>query len=467
MQKLFDASFDSLYQYQCPDWFRDAKFGIWSHWGPQSVPMLGDWYAKFMYMQDHEIYRCHLRKYGHPSKFGYKDICALWQAEKFDPEALMERYYRAGARYFVGQAVHADHFFNYPSQLSPFNAMEMGPHKDICGLWQQAAAKFGLPFGLSEHLACSFSWFNSNKAHDTYGPYAGVPYDGADKRYESLYYDNHEHLLPDGSPDPNAPWYTGNEAFHDHWLAVSKEIIDRYQPDLLFCDGVLPFGEGSIEDGEYRYGLEAAAHLYNTSIRKYGKNRAVYTQKDRRPEIYKVGVLNSGDSPLSDMQADPWQMLDCIGHWFYDIRQSFKKPGQIIEMLVDIVSKNGSMLLNMLQRPDGTIDEEQEYILDELGHWFAANGEGIHGTRPWRMASDDAADYRFTQKGQTLYTFLMRAPENGAVSIKSLNGNERVSAVRLLGHGEVPFAQTDGTVAVNLPDRLPTPYASCLALDLA
>ena len=158
----FSPSFESLTQYRCPDWFLDAKFGIWSHWGPQSVPMFGDWYARNMYIQGSPQYLYHLRHYGHPSKFGYKDLCALWKAEKFDPDALMDLYVKAGARYFVGQDIHHDHFFNYPSKLNRFNSMEVGPHKDICGMWKAAADKRGLPFGLTEHLGASFSWWRVN-----------------------------------------------------------------------------------------------------------------------------------------------------------------------------------------------------------------------------------------------------------------------------------------------------------------
>ena len=166
----FEASFDSLRNYQCPEWFRDAKLGIWSHWGPQSVPMCGDWYARNMYIQGSEQYYYHLRHYGHPSKFGYKDICKLWKAEKFDPDELMELYYKAGARYFVAQATHHDNFFNYHSECNRFNSANIGPKKDICALWKKAADKQGMHFGLTEHLGASFSWWYVNKGADTYGP---------------------------------------------------------------------------------------------------------------------------------------------------------------------------------------------------------------------------------------------------------------------------------------------------------
>ena len=145
MGKQYKPTFESLYEYQCPEWFRDAKFGIWSHWGPQSVPMYGDWYARNMYIEGTPQYLYHIRHYGHPSKFGYKDLVKLWKAENFDPEGLMDLYYKAGARYFMSQASHHDHFFNYASKLNRFNSVDVGPHKDICGLWQKAAQNITFP----------------------------------------------------------------------------------------------------------------------------------------------------------------------------------------------------------------------------------------------------------------------------------------------------------------------------------
>lgn len=480
----FEASFESLRQYRCPDWFRDAKFGIWSHWGPQSVPMFGDWYARNMYIEGTPQYLYHLRHYGHPSKFGYKDLCALWKAEKFDPEGLMALYAKAGARYFVAQATHHDHFFNFPSRYNRFNSVEIGPHKDICGLWKQAAEKQGLPFGLTEHLGASFSWWAVNKGHDEYGPYKGVPYDGADPAYRDFYYDNAEHITADKGIDR---WHTANPDFQEYWRKVVKELIDLYQPDLLYSDGALPFGAlgtDQPDNASFAKGLEMVSYLYNTSAGKYGENRAVYNQKDRRPEIYRIGVLDIEKSQLPDILPEPWQTDTCIGGWFYDVRQEFKRPGHIIEMLIDIVAKNGTMLLNILQRPDGSLDEETLYILRELASWFPICGEGIYGTRPWRVSGEgeskvviqgfreDAVDWgpsdiRFTQKGDTLYAFLLRAAENRVAVVKSLTPAEKVRSVRLLGGGELPFSQSFGVLTAKLPEELPTPYANCLAIELA
>ena len=159
----FEPTWESLRGFECPDWFRDAKFGIWSHWGPQSVPMYGDWYARNMYIEGHDQYRYHWRVYGHPSRVGYKDILCRWKAENFEPEALMELFVAAGARYFVAQAVHHDNFDNWHSRHNPWNAVEMGPKKNIVALWQAAAEKHQLPFGLTEHLGATYKWFATNK----------------------------------------------------------------------------------------------------------------------------------------------------------------------------------------------------------------------------------------------------------------------------------------------------------------
>lgn len=488
----FQPTFESLTQFKCPDWFRDAKFGIWSHWGPQSVPMFGDWYARNMYVEGSPQYCYHLRHYGHPSKFGYKDLVNLWKAENFDPDELMGLYHKAGARYFVGQAMHHDHFFNYPSKLNRFNAAQMGPKKDICGLWKQAAEKYGMPFGLTEHLGATFTWWNANKGADKFGPYAGVPYDGNDPAYRDFYLDNYEHVNADSSGARTA-WYTSSPGFQQYWLKVMEELISLYQPDLLYSDGPLPFGDSLHETGgvssydtrrdAYAQGLAAVACLYNTSIEKHGENRAVYNQKDRDARIYKVGVLDIEKSQLPGIAADPWQTDTCIGNWFYDVQKPYKQPGHIIEMLVDIIAKNGTMLLNILQRPDGAIDDEAKYILRELAAWFAVCAEGVYGTRPWRTSGEgeskvvinvfqeDAvdwtpADFRFTQKDNTLYAFQLRRPENGTAVIKSLGEGETVRSVRLLGAGPVEYSWKYGVLAVKLPQQLPTPYANCLAIEL-
>lgn len=485
MAQHFEPTFESLRQYKAPEWFMDAKFGIWSHWGPQSVPMFGDWYARNMYIQGTQQYEYHVRHYGHPSKFGYKDICALWKAENFDAEGLMEKYYNAGARYFMSQGMHHDHFFNYDSKLNAMNSVKVGPGKDILALWKAAADKFGMPFGISEHLGASFAWWRVNKGCDKTGPYAGVPYDGSDPAYQDFYFANQEH----GTENPhNAfPWYTENKEFREYWLRVMEELIERFEPDLLYSDGSLPFGKHWVDgsdsasmDAEYEKGLRAVSKLYNTSIARHGENRAVYLQKDRNPQIFSVGVLDIEKSQLPGIQPAPWHTDTCIGNWFYDVHSPYKSPEQIIEMLVDIISKNGVMLLNILQRPDGTIDEDAEFILQKLGEWFAINGEAVYGTRPWKQFSEGEtrvkiegfceektawgrSDVRYVQKGDAVYAFLMGAEAGDSVVLRSF-AEQEINSVELLGYGPVPFKKEMGLLLVSLPEKLPSLCANALKI---
>ncbi|WP_432936927.1 alpha-L-fucosidase [Kribbella sp. CA-253562] len=473
----FEPTLESLRTFVCPDWFRDAKFGIWSHWGAQSVPRFGDWYARRMYCEGTEQYRYHLRTYGHPSEVGYKDVVRQWKAERFDPDALMDQYVAAGAKYFVAQAMHHDNFFNYDSSIHRWNSVRMGPGKDIVALWKAAADRHRLPFGIAEHLGATFTWSAVNKGSDEHGPYAGVPYDGNDPRYEDLYLRNRL----DGPVDPGNldPWYTDDPGWHQHWLDVISEVIDRYQPDLLYTDGPLPFGEHG-----YQAGLQAVARLYNASAARHGGvNQAVYNQKDRDPAIYQVGVLDIERSQEPDINPHPWQTDTSVGDWFYDVRDVYKTSAHVIEMLVDIVAKNGNLLLNVPQRPDGTIDLECAALLDEVGRWLAVCGEGIYGTRPFRVMGEGpaavridgfteeavewtSADLRFTRKDSTLYAFQLRWPADGRAVIRTLTPADKVTSVRLLGHGRVEFEQAEGVLVARLPAKAPAQPVNCLALEI-
>lgn len=473
----FDATFESLATFDCPDWFRDAKLGIWAHWGAQSVPRYGDWYARNMYREGTDQYRYHLRTYGHPSQFGYKDVVQLWKAERFDPDELMDRFAAAGARYFVAQAVHHDNFFNYESTVHPWNSVKFGPGKDIVGLWKTAAERHELPFGITEHLGATLGWLAVNKGADKRGPFAGVPYDGSDPAYRDLYLDNSRYL-PDVDVEVQDPWYSDDPAWHRHWLEAVTEMIDLYQPDLLYSDGPLPFGEV-----DYTPGLQAVSHLYNTSARIHGTNRAVYQQKDRRPEVSVVGVMDIERSQTPGIHPAPWQTDTSVGDWFYNVRDVYKTAEHVIEMLVDIVSKNGNLLLNVPQLPDGTIDLECSQLLDGLGAWMRVCGEGIYGTRPFRVFGEGpstvvikgftedrvswtSSDFRFTRRDNTVYAFQLAWPDDRRAVIRSLADHETVTGVRLLGHGPIPFEQAEGILVAKLPDTAPLKAANCLALDL-
>jgi len=464
----FAPTWESLRGFQCPDWFRDAKLAFWSHWGPQSVPMYGDWYARHLYVEGHDQYRHHWRVYGHPSQVGYKDIVPLWKAEKFDPEGLMRLFVDAGAKYFVGQAMHHDNFDNFDSAHNKWNSVNVGPRRDIVGAWRDAARAHGLPFGLTEHLGASFNWWGVNKHSDKSGPYAGAAYDGNDPQYADLYYNNQGYELQKKGPGwEEWLWYTDNADFHRHWFARIKDVIDKYQPDLLYSDGGVPFGD---------VGLNIIAHLYNTSASIHGGvNRAVYNQKDTDPAVYTVGVLDIERGQRNDIAKHPWQTDTSVGDWFYNVKDVYKTPRHVLESLVDIVSKNGNLLLNIPPRPDGTLDGECEYLLKQMAAWMPAQGEGLFGSRPWDVSGEGASaaeagafkeaavewtpqDFRFTRKGDTVYAYQMRRPDDGQAVIRALASGKsrRVSGVRLLGGGDVPFTQTGDGLALTLPQFPPT-----------
>lgn len=461
----FEPTYTSLSRFECPEWFRDAKLGIWAHWGPQCVPMYGDWYARNIYIEGSDQYRFHCRTYGHPSRVGYKDIVPRWKAEQFAPDALMDLYVAAGAKYFVAQAVHHDNFDNWNSKHHRWNAVNMGPKKDIVGLWAQAARDRGLRFGVTEHLGATFKWFAVTKDCDRAGPYEGVPYDGNDSEYEEFYLPNKGEVLEG--------WYTRNPWWHQRWFERIKDVVDQHQPDLLYSDGDVPFGD---------VGLHLIAHLYNTSVKVHGANEAVYTQKNRDPMVHRVGVLDIERNVEREIVPYVWQTDTCVGGWFYNVRQVYKTPKQVIEMLVDIVSKNGNLLLNLPQKPDGTLDDECMHMARCMAAWIKVNGKGIYGTRPWTIACEGPTapqsggeaevnwtsdDYRFTAKGEVLYAFQMKWPEDGKALIRSLApySGKKVENVELLGFdGTITFEQTDRGLDISLPQEKPCEYAHCFCI---
>ena len=474
----FQATRDSLKGYKVPDWFRDAKFGIWAHWGPQSAPEYGDWYARNMYLEGQKQYKYHLQKYGHPSKFGFKDVIPTWKAEKFDPEALMQLYKKAGAKYFVSMGVHHDNFDLWNSKHNRWNAVNMGPKKDVVGLWRTAAQKNGLKFGVSEHLAVSYHWFQSSHGADKEGPYKGVPYDGADPKYAEYYHETHEApknlWSPEGVP---LKW-------KQHYFARIKDLLDQYEPDLLYTDGPIFFEE---------WGLGVTAHLYNISARKHGgRVETVYANKGKNDCVAGTCVLDLERGVVDRIWDDPWQTDTCIGHWHYDKEAVYKTPKIVIDMLVDIVSRNGNLLLNLPLPSSGMLDDQELKILDEITKWMAVNSEGIYGTRPWtkygsgpsveaastRQGGDhhnDAAfnerdrkpltgqDVRYTQKKGVLYAFLMGWPEKEAV-VPDVGGM-KVRQVELLGHkGTLRFTQDAAGLKVTLPPDKPSDHAVTLRI---
>jgi alpha-L-fucosidase len=509
----FTASWESLQRYTVPEWYRNAKFGIWAHWGPQCEAEYGDWYARGMYEEGSAQYKFHLQKYGHPSKFGFKDVIHQWKADQWDPEHLVSLYKRVGAKYFFALANHHDNLDLWDSKYQPWNSVKVGPKKDLIGGWAKAAKKAGLPFGVSVHAAHAWSWYEVAQRADKNGALAGVPYDGklikADGKGtwwegldpQALYAQNHP--LSENSQDGHMihkQWNWGNgvaipsKAYCDQFLKRTIELIDKYEPELVyFDDTVLPFHP--LND----VGLQIAAHHYNQSIkRNKGKLQAVLNGKILDEMLRKCMVWDIERGQSNVIEPFTWQTDTCIGGWHYDQRvydnKKYRTAKTVVQTLVDVVSKNGNLLLNIPVKGNGTIDDQETAILEEIAAWMAINSACIYDTRPWKVLGEGPAmegaaplsaqgfnegkgkpftaeDIRFTQKGETLYAVVYGWPDNGKVTIKSLsNGNKlqpgAISKVEMLGGGELRFQRNATALEVTLPDNRPAlQYAVVLKIN--
>ena len=466
----FQPTEPSLKQYKCPDWFRDAKLGIWAVWGPESVPQQGDWYARRLYDPNDRAHQYHVERYGHPSKFGFKDIIPLWKAENWNPDRLMTLYQKAGAKYFCMIAEHHDNFDCWNSRYQAWNSVNMGPRRDIAGEWQKAAREHGLRFGMTEHLVASWWFYGLAKTADRTGPLAGVPYDGADPQYAALYWT--DNLRAKGYYDPTAP-----DAVRRIWFHRIRDMIDRYHPDLLYSDSPLPYPD--------TYGRKLLAHYYNDNVRQHdGRLEAVYNCKQDSQGRW-VQDLERG--VMDKICPVPWQTDTCVGGWYYDEnlakRHGYKSTATVIGMLADIVSKNGNLLLNFPPRPDGTLDDDELKILDGMAAWMAINGEAIYATRPWKVFGESprklqggmfneghlrytARDIRFTTKGDVLYAIALGWPEDRRLTIRLLAAAAgKITGVTLLGHsGDLAWSQTAEGLVVTLPEKKPCEHAFSLKI---
>jgi len=486
----FKGTRESLKDWQVPAWYRDAKFGIWAHWGPQSAAEYGDWYARNMYIQGHRQYEYHVKTYGHPTKFGFKDVIPTWKADKFDADHLMQLYKKAGAKYFCSMGVHHDGFDLWKSAHQPrWNAVAAGPKIDVVGMFKKAARKQGLRFAVSEHLAPSYNWFSTSHGSDKTGELAGVPYDGVNPAYADLY---HEYPK-DYAVGSNSTGFGGAnipDTWKLHYFKRIKDLVDNYQPDLLYTDGGIYYEE---------YGLAVVANHYNTSAKIHGGHvEAVYTSKTPHDSETGTCILDLERGVASGIPANPWQTDTCIGDWHYNKEAKYKSPKRVIDMLVDIVSRNGNLMLNFPLPNSGALDDQELKILDEITRWMAVNSEGIYATRPWKIFGDGpvatapppaagrrgnpfnernrqdltAEEVRFTTKGSTLYAFVMGWPEKEAsIRALALGGANSVPEVRnleLLGHkGKVKWTQDAAALKVELPVERPCDHAVTFKIAFA
>jgi alpha-L-fucosidase len=501
----FQPTWDSLKQYQAPDWFRNAKFGIWAHWGPQCEPEDSDWYARNMYVQGNPQNIFQIAHYGPPSQFGFKDVIHVWKAENWDPEKLVALYKRTGAQYFVALGNHHDNFDLWNSAYQPWNSVNVGPQKDLIAGWAKAAHDQGLPFGVSLHAAHSWSWYEITQSADKTGPLAGVPYDGkltkADGKGkwwdgldpQDLYEQRH-------TPSPNFDkpaaihdrwdWNNGvslpDQAYCDKFYNRTADLIKKYHPDLIyFDDDALPLWP--VSDA----GLKIAADFYNSNMAQHdGKLEAVILGKQLNEEERKCIVWDIERGASDQIEPLPWEEDTCIGNWHYDRslydRNRYKNATTVIRMLADIVSKNGNLLLNIPVRGDGTIDDKEEAVLKNIADWMDVNKESIFGTRPWKVFGEGPAsagppakvgnftegkgkpftgeDVRFTTKDGTLYMIALGVPKKD-LQIKSLGSGAKlldkpVSNITLLGSTEkVQWSQTADALTISAPEKSPNDIA--------
>ena len=475
----FKPTWDSLLQYEAPEWYRDAKFGIWAHWSPQCVPEAGDWYARNMYMEGSDQYKYHLEHYGQPTKFGYKDLCPQWTLLNWEPEALIERYKKAGAKLFIALANHHDGFDAWNSKHHPWNSANIGPHQDVVGAWAAASRKHGLRFGVTVHQARNWWWFQTAHGAEQKGSFPGRPYDGALTMADGkgqwwegfdpqrLYGVKHPfNALPDASFVKN---------FYDR----TRDLIDQHDPDLLYFDNSLfPLGWGGMNIGSY---------FYNHNLKtRGGKLEAVINIKEVPDRLAKAVIADYERGLTSSIMKYAWQSETCIGDWHYNQALLEKEgefggylpPRDVIHWLIDTVSKNGTFILNVPGKPDGTIDAKEIAVLDQITDWMQVNGEAIYSTRPWKIAGEGpnsvksgsfqgnsisklgAKDIRFTRnKANTvIYAILLGWPTEPLV-VQSLGTSAginpgRITNVQLLGtDAMISWKQSADGLNVELPNR--------------
>lgn len=491
--------------YQFPKWYTEARFGIWVHWGAQSQPAEGGgWYARHMYMQNvgaetwgKNAYSYQLKTYGHPSEKGFKDVIHEWKADKLNTDELLKYFKSIGARYFVALANHHDHFDNFASTYQPWNSVNVGPKKDLIGLFKKSAVKYGIPFGVSSHDDRFLDWWKTAFGADTSGDKKGVKYDGWMTKADGKgkWWDGLDpadlYGLP---PEKRTPEWI--KSVKETYVKRIEELVSKYDVDMLWFDGYgFPYGD---------YGKEVCTYFYNQSLQKHGKVTAVIAGKFTNEPSTVKDIERGG---ATEILPYPWQGTLTFGSWFYKTEASLRHNARtIIETLVDINSKNGNLLLNVELKPDGTIPPDHKLILDTLGRWINTNSEAIYATKPWKIYGDNLSggsenkniseadlaankkqqshdfnertiaspayphnEVRFTTKDKTLYVFVLN-PVAGPIELSSLgygpaHASKKISSIKLLGAvKKISFRQDEDKLQLHIPETPGDNYTKVFAV---
>jgi alpha-L-fucosidase len=505
-------SLDSNYPTSDPAWLREAKFGIWVHFGPQAAGQSGDWYARKMYIENDTwgspAYANHIRDFGHPSVAGYKDILQNWNPAALDPAALTKTYYAAGARFLLVQGVHHDEYDNWNSRYQQWNSVKLSPHRDLLSEWKTAVRAQGMHYGVTFHHEYSWWWYQSAFRADVTNAQGklGVPYDGAQislatgvgqwwegldprmlyginlREYNGVYngIDSMNTTIPQGIFSNHldyAHWYV------TWWALRIMDVIENYDPDFIYTDGdsTQPFsgiksGTGYKADGIQR----VLAHYFNRTLERRGSVDTFGIVKFHGPNKGIVTTLEN-KYPAAVKTDQPWIGEVPVGDWFYDTGFSYD-PGMVIRYLLECVSRDGAAAICIALKPDGSLDPGSVTQLQAIGDWMTINSAGIYGSHAWTKygegthtqptgalsstqasASFDTGDFRFTVgKDGFLYAYCLKVPAAGAkITITSLGTNQTalggpIQSVSLLGSSAtLVWSQTSTGLSITCPASMP------------